>query len=70
MVLPKEEVTALDLLIELRAVSSKNEGRRIIQGGGLRVNSEKVTDPHQSIKLDGELKVQVGKRKFYRVRKG
>ena len=65
-----EEITALDLITELGAVSSKNEGRRVIQGGGLKVNFEKVSDPYQSIKLDGELKVQVGKKKFYRVRKG
>ncbi len=68
--LPDEEIKALDLLIKLGAVSSKNEGRRVIQGGGLKVNFEKITDPHQSIKLNGELKVQVGKKKFYRVRRG
>ncbi len=68
--IPEEEITALDLLVKLKAVSSKNEGRRVIQGGGLKVNFEKVTDPYQSIKLNGELKVKVGKKKFYRVRKG
>ncbi len=67
--IPEEEVTALDLLIKLGAVSSKNEGRRIIQGGGMKVNFEKVTDPLQRLALDGELKVQVGRKKFYRVRR-
>ncbi len=67
--IPEEEVTALDLLIKLGAVSSKNEGRRIIQGGGMKVNFEKVTDPLQRLTLDGELKVQVGRKKFYRVRR-
>jgi tyrosyl-tRNA synthetase len=65
-----EEVTALELLLLLGAVSSKNEGRRVIQGGGLRVNSEKISDPYVKIKLEGELKVQVGKKRFYRVRRG
>ena len=65
--LDKEEVSALDLLTALGAVSSRNEGRRIIQSGGLRVNLEKVTDPHERIEIEGELKVQVGKKKFYRV---
>ncbi len=68
--IPEEEITALDLLVKLKAVSSKNEGRRIIQGGGLRVNFEKITDPYEKIKPDEELKVQVGKKKFYRVRRG
>lgn len=70
VLLPRDEITPLDLLIELKAVSSKNEGRRVIQGGGLKVNFEKVSDPYQTIRLSGELKVQVGKKRFYRVRKG
>ncbi len=65
----EEELSALDLLIKLSAVPSRNEGRRVIQSGGLRINSEKITDPHFKVKLDGEIKVQVGKKKFYRVRK-
>jgi tyrosyl-tRNA synthetase len=65
----EEEITALDLLLKLGAVSSKNEGRRIIQGGGMKVNFEKVLDPYQRLNTQKELKVQVGKKKFYRVRK-
>ena len=63
----KKEISALDLLTALGAVSSRNEGRRIIQSGGLRINFEKVTDPHSTIRIEGELKVQVGRKKFYRV---
>jgi tyrosyl-tRNA synthetase len=64
-----EELSALDLITALRAVGSRNEGRRIIQSGGMKVNFEKITDPHQRLRLEGELKVQVGKKKFFRVRK-
>ncbi len=67
--LPDEEITALDLLLKLKAVPSKNEGRRIIQRGGMKINFEKVLDPYQRISLKDELKVQVGKKKFYRVRR-
>ena len=65
----EENLTALELLIKIGAVSSKNEGRRVIQGGGLRVNFERVTDPYAKIKVEGDLKVQVGRKKFYRVRR-
>ncbi len=65
-----KEITALELLLKLGAVSSKNEGRRLIQGGGLKINFSKVTDPYQKIDLSQELKVQVGKKKFFRVRSG
>jgi len=37
-------------------------GRRIIQGGGLKVNFEEVTDPYRKLRLNGELKVQVGRK--------
>ncbi len=67
--LEEEEISALDLLVKIGAVSSKNEGRRIIQGGGLKVNFEKVTDPFTKIPTRQELKVQVGKKKFYKVKK-
>ncbi len=63
------ELTALDLIQKIKAVSSRNEGRRVIQGGGLRVNFEKILDPYQRIKLNGEIKVQVGKKKFFKVRR-
>ena len=63
-----KEMTALELLLKLGAVSSKNEGRRLIQGGGLKINFTKVTDPYQKIDLSQELKVQVGKKKFFKVR--
>ncbi len=66
--IPDREITALDLLLKLKAVPSKNEGRRLIQGGGMKVNFEKVLDPYQKLALEGELRVQVGKKKFYRVK--
>jgi tyrosyl-tRNA synthetase len=48
---------------------SKGEARRIIQGGGLKINKEKVTDPHQkptcSLLQDKYLLVQQGKQQYY-----
>ncbi len=63
--IPPGSIKALELLRSIGAVGSKNEARRIIQGGGLKVNFEKITDPYREIELKGELKVQVGKKKFY-----
>jgi len=63
------ELNALDLLMKLSAAPSRNEGRRIIQSGGMRINSEKITDPYLKVRTDGELRVQVGRKKFYRVRR-
>jgi tyrosyl-tRNA synthetase len=55
----------IDLLFEGKLVASKSEARRLIQGGGVRVDSEKVTSIELVVPIpkSGVL-VQVGKRRF------
>ncbi|WP_035907202.1 MULTISPECIES: tyrosine--tRNA ligase [unclassified Lebetimonas] len=53
-------------LTQTKLASSKSEARRHIKGGGVRVNSEKIND---NINLqNGEFILQIGKRKFAKVR--
>ena len=54
----------LDLLIDSGLVTSKNEGRRIIEQGGVKVNSETKTDWKESIPVKKGMIVSVGKRRF------
>jgi tyrosyl-tRNA synthetase (EC 6.1.1.1) len=58
---------AYELLFELGIESSKNSARRVVEGGGLRINGAKVEDPNQEIEVKEELRLQVGKKRFYRV---
>jgi tyrosyl-tRNA synthetase len=58
---------AYELLFELGIESSKNSARRVVEGGGLRINGAKMEDPNQEIEIKGELRLQVGKKRFYRV---
>ena len=59
------------LLKELGLCSSTSEARRLLQGGGVKVNEEVLSDPKKIIELGGEpLLIQVGKRKFCRVSLG
>jgi len=46
---------------------SKGELRRLIQGCGVTINSEKITNPHLSIKdvTQENFKLKTGKRDFY-----
>ena len=54
----------LDLIVELGFVSSKGEGKRLFQGGGVKLDGEKITDAGYSIEnIDGVV-LQAGKRKF------
>lgn len=58
----------VDLIFELELCPSKSEGRRLIQGGAVKVDSSKIESIDETVKLseDGIL-IQVGKRKFRRV---
>jgi len=58
---------AYELLFELGIEGSKNSARRVVEGGGLRINGAKVEDPNQEIEIKEELRLQVGRKRFYRV---
>jgi tyrosyl-tRNA synthetase len=57
--------TVLDVLLAGGLVSSKGEGRRLIEQHGVRLDGEVLTDPTQSFPHGGVL--QVGKRKYLKV---
>lgn len=56
-----------DLMIFTKTAESKGAARRLVQGGGVSVDGEKINDPFAEIKLDGEKVLKVGKRKFIRL---
>lgn len=62
------EMSILDLLIEANLVSSKGEGRRLIQGGGAKIDDVSVTDENMSCKITGTIKVSAGKKKHVLVK--
>lgn len=55
----------LDLLVELNFVQSKGEAKRLIQGGGVKFEGEKISDASFSIQSGGVL--QSGKRNFVKL---
>lgn len=55
----------LDVLLAGEMVSSKSEGRRMIDQNGVRLDGETLTDPSQVFPHPGVL--QVGKRRYLRV---
>lgn len=57
--------TVLDVLVEGNLVSSKSDGRRMIDQQGVRLDGEVLTDPNQPLTQPGVL--QVGKRKYLRL---
>jgi tyrosyl-tRNA synthetase len=70
IVLAADEGKALlcKVLAQSELVKSNSEGRRAIQQGGVKVNGEKVSDENLEIPCSGEYVIQVGKRRFAKVR--
>ena len=54
----------LDLLVELNFVQSKGEAKRLIQGGGVKINGEKISDTAFVVTPAMDAVLQAGKRKF------
>ncbi|PRR79015.1 Tyrosine--tRNA ligase [Clostridium liquoris] len=67
----KLNASILDVLVETKILSSKGEGRRLVQQGGLSVNDEKVTDASMIITgenfIDGSMMVKRGKKNYNRI---
>ncbi len=54
----------LELLLELDFVQSKGEAKRLIQGGGVKLDGEKISDINYTVSVESEAVLQAGKRKF------
>lgn len=54
----------LDLITELKFTASRGEAKRLIQGGGVKIDGEKITDMSYTISFEDSVVLQAGKRKF------
>jgi tyrosyl-tRNA synthetase len=66
--LKKSKWPILDLLAETGLVSSKGEARRLIEQGGVKVDEEKVSSITEEVDISKGKLIQVGKRKFLKVK--
>ena len=58
------ETSLIDALVALDFVASKKEARRMIQGGGARVNGDVISDENMTISPDtAAVKISAGKKK-------
>lgn len=56
------------LLIDLKFVESKSEAKRLVIGGGVKVDNAKIEDIEAPICIHDGMVIQVGKRKFLRIK--
>lgn len=59
----------VDLVFELKLANTKSDARRLVEGGGVKWEGEKVDDVKATVTLSKEsVLLQVGKRNFRRIR--
>lgn len=63
----EKEISLIDLLNQTNLISSKTEAKRLIEQGGVEINGLKVTDQSENIKIENDIVIKIGKRKFVKV---
>jgi tyrosyl-tRNA synthetase len=59
----------VDLMVDQGLAKSKSDARRLVEQGGVKLGGEPVKDPNGVVPLEGDPVLQVGKRKFVRLKK-
>jgi len=57
----------VDVLAHTGMVTSKGEARRLIQGGGVSIDGEKISDIAQTVDISNPRIIKAGKRKFLKI---
>ena len=63
-----DDIAIGNLLKESGLVQSTSEAMRLVKQGAVKINDEKINDPKLSIEKNQELLVQVGKRRFLKIK--
>ena len=63
-----DDIAIGNLLKESGLVQSTSDAMRLVKQGAVKINDEKIDDPKLSIKKNQELLVQVGKRRFLKIK--
>ena len=63
-----DDIAIVNLLKESGLVQSTSEAMRLVKQGAVKINDEKIDDPKLSIEKNQELVVQVGKRRFLKIK--
>ena len=66
--LSQKKWNIVDLIAELEMVQSKSDGRRMVEQGAVKIDQEKVSSIEKEIDISSEKLIQVGKRKFLKVK--
>jgi len=63
----EKKLSILDLLVKTKLASSKSEAKRLVEQGGIKIDSKVKKDWKEDIEIKKDLIVQAGKRKFIKL---
>ena len=63
-----QEISICDLLVKVEFAKSKGEAKRMIQGKGVKIDSQLIEDINKVINLNKEVILQFGKNKFIKIK--
>lgn len=65
--LENNTIWLVKLIAMLELVPSNREGRRMVEQGAVKINEEKIIDVNYEVKVEQNMIIQVGKRKFVKL---
>lgn len=65
----EREIGILDLILKVKFAPSKGEAKRLVTQGGVTINSNKIINIGEKIKVENNMILKVGKRKFIKLLK-
>ncbi|MCH7516995.1 MAG: tyrosine--tRNA ligase [Bacteroidetes bacterium] len=65
----EREIGILDLILKVKFAPSKGEAKRLVSQGGVAINSNKINNIGEKIKIENNMILKVGKRKFIKLLK-
>jgi tyrosyl-tRNA synthetase len=63
----KKTIWIVELMVKSGLYKTNGEARRLIQGGGVKIDRKKITDVNAEVEIQDGILVQAGKRKFLKV---
>lgn len=61
----QNKIMLIELCHQLKNDLSKSAVKRLIESGGIQINTLKITNPNQEIELKPHLKIKIGRRNFF-----
>lgn len=63
-----DTASPIDLIMHANLLGSRSEARRMIENNGVKINGEKVVHKDEQLVISDGLVIQIGKRKFAKIR--